>query len=64
MSLARSLSDGSHRSASKALADRKLREEMGDEAYEKHLAPAEDRTFYIVFALIFVIATVVVFALP
>jgi hypothetical protein len=62
--LARPLRDGSHRSARKALADRKLREEMGDEAYEKHLVSPEDTTFYVVFALIFIVATVVVFALP
>jgi hypothetical protein len=51
-------------SARKALEDRKLREEMGDEAYEKHLAPAEDRTFYVVFAIIFIVAIAVAFALP
>ena len=62
--MARPVRDRSDRSARTALADRRLREEMGDEADEKHLAPPEDRTFYIAFANIFRIAIVVAFVLP
>lgn len=62
--MARPAPDGSDHSARKGLADRKLREEIGDEAFEKHLAPAEDRTFYVVFALVFLAAIVLVFVLP